>query len=137
MILDSSILIAALASFIAGVVGYIIARLWVKPIFRYNVLKRRLEQALTAYSKRGLGSLESQTSPGRKGHDALRKARQHAIDLVACYNQDIPYWYRLLLDSRSESPAEASGRLTNLSKIKDGEQISRRIDAVKQSMRLK
>ena len=137
MILDSSILIAALASFIAGVAGYIIARLWVKPIFRYNVLKRRLEQALTAYSKRGVGSLESQTSHDRKGHDALREARQHAIDLVACYNQDIPYWYRLLLDSRSESPAEASGRLTNLAKIKESEQISRRIDAVKQSMRLK
>lgn len=138
MILDSSILIAAVASFIAGVLGYIIARLWIKPIVRYNLLKRRLGQALAAYSKHVAAISENQTSPGRNGHfDALREARKHAMDLVACYNQDIPYWYRLFLESRSESPAEASGKLTNLSKITDGEHISRRIEAVKQSMRLK
>ena len=138
MIVDSSLLIAAAASFIAGVLGYIIARLWIKPMVRYNLLKRRLDQALAAHSKHVVAVSEGQSSSGRDGQvDALREARKHAMDLVACYNQDIPYWYRLLLDSRSESPAEASGRLTNLSKIKDREQIFQMIDAVKQSLRLK
>ncbi|MBC2713331.1 MAG: hypothetical protein HGJ94_20735 [Desulfosarcina sp.] len=53
------------------------------------------------------------------------------------YGADIPYWYRLLLDSRKESPTEASGLLTNLSKIRDQEQVKSRIDSARKIMGLK
>ena len=47
--MDSSLLIAAGASFIAGLLGYIIARLWIRPIVRYHITKRKLDHVLTRY----------------------------------------------------------------------------------------
>lgn len=136
--MDSSLLIAAGASFIAGLLGYIIARLWIKPIVRYNITKRKLDQALTRYIAiiKDVAGTENQEKPNRDD-TTLRMARKHAIDLVSCYGADIPYWYRLLLDSRKESPAEASGLLTNLQKIRDQEQVRSRIDRVLKIMGLR
>jgi hypothetical protein len=136
--MDSSLLMAAGASFVVGLLGYIIARLWIKPIVGYTSTKRRLDQALTHC----LALMDESAGPEKQGarqcrHGALRTARKHAIALVASYGADIPYWYRLLLDSRKESPAEASGLLTNLSKIRDQEQVKNRIDAVRKIMGLK
>ena len=67
----------------------------------------------------------------------LRSARKHAMDLVSRYSTEIPYWYRLMLDSRQESPIEASGMLTNLTKMRDPEQRKSRIDAVRKELRLR
>jgi len=138
MIFDSSLLIAAMASFVAGVLGYIIARLWIRPIVRYNITKRRLGQELNQYQA---GS-ENASSSGEKGRpnsnsETLRRARKHAMDLTACYRHDIPYWYRLLLDSRGESPSEASGQLTNLSKIRERGTVIHRLTTVRRSLHLK
>jgi len=58
------------------------------------------------------------------------------MNLASCYSEEIPYWYRLLLDSRGESPTEALGLLTNLSKIRDSKQIKDRIDRVRKKMGL-
>ena len=137
MIFDSSLLIAAMASFVAGVLGYIIARLWIRPIVRYNIAKRRLGQELNRYESRS----EDMSSSGEKGRrndtESLRRARKYAMDLTVCYSQDIPYWYRLLLDSRGESPSEASGQLTNLSKIRARGMMIGRLDKVRRSLHLK
>jgi hypothetical protein len=136
--MDSPLLIAAGASFIAGLLGYIIARLWIKPIVRYNVTKRKLDHELVQY----LALMKATVEPDKKlkkqnrGEAMLKTARKHAMDLVSCYGADIPYWYRLLLDSRKESPTEASGLLTNLSKIKDREQVGNRIDRARKIMGL-
>jgi hypothetical protein len=99
--MDSSLLIAAGASFIAGLLGYIIARLWIRPIVRYHITKRKLDHVLTRY----LAQMNESTGPDEpvaQNCDAatLRTARQHAVDLVSCFSAEIPYWYRLLLDSR-------------------------------------
>lgn len=137
MPMDSSLLIAAGASFVAGVCGYIIAKLWIKPIVHYNVTKRKLDHELS----RCLTQLNE--SAGCDNHGkfkadaaALQSARQHAMDLVSSHAQDIPYWYRLLLDSRRESPAEASGLLTNLSKIRNRDEIKARIDTAREKLGL-
>ena len=63
-------------------------------------------------------------------------AKQHAAALADCYAKEIPYWYRLLLDNRQESPAEALGLLTNLARIKDKQQRISRIDRARRAMRL-
>jgi hypothetical protein len=127
--MDSPLLIAAAASFIAGLLGYIIARLWIKPIVRYTITKRRLDRELTRYLAQMTESTGSEAPDAHK-RDAmtLRTARQHAVDLVSCFGAEIPYWYRLLLESRRESPTEAPGLLTNLSKIGDREQVKLRIE---------
>ena len=58
------------------------------------------------------------------------------MDLAACYGTDVPYWYRLLLDSRKASPTHVLGLLTNLSKIKDQEQVKNRIDRARKAIGL-
>jgi hypothetical protein len=136
--LDSPLLIAAGASFIAGLLGYIIARLWIKPIVRYNITKRKLDHELTQYLAQVNEAVEpdKQLEKQKRGDAMLRTARKHAMDLVSCYGADIPYWYRLLLDSRKESPTEASGLLTNLSKLRNVEHVINRIDRARKIMGL-
>lgn len=137
--MDSPLLIAAGASFIAGLLGYIIARLWIKPIVRYNITKRKLDHELIQYLAlmNATGEPDKKPEKQKRGDAMLRTARKHSMDLVSCYGADIPYWYRLLLDSRKESPTEASGLLTNLSKVRDREQVSHRINRARKIMGLK
>lgn len=135
--LDSSLLIAAGASFVAGIMGYIIARLWVKPIVSYNITKQKLDAELTRYLDRIPtlpGAAPTRNDPSA-GETNLRSARKHAMDLLSLYSTEIPYWYRLLLDSRRESPTRASGLLTNLSKIQDPQQRRSRIDAARKELK--
>jgi len=137
--MDSPLLIAAGVSFIAGLLGYIIARMWIKPIVRYHITKRKLDHELTQY----LAQINEAVGPDEKrekqkrGDAMLKTARKHAMGLVSCYDADIPYWYRLLLDSRQESPTVASGLLTNLSKMRDGEQVKDRIERARKTIGLK
>lgn len=138
MLMDSSLLIAAGASFVAGLSGYIIVRFWIKPILRYTRMKRKLKQELSRY----LAWMSETDGPGKTkvsdpGKPTLKDARKYAMTLSTCYKEEIPYWYRLLLDSREESPAEALGLLTNLSKIRDPEQVKARIYRVRKKMGLK
>ncbi len=136
--MDSPLLIAAGASFIAGLLGYIIARLWIKPIVRYNITKRKLDHELTRYQAKMNESTGSE-EPNAQNRSAmiLRRARQHAVDLVSSFGAEIPYWYRLLLESRKESPTEVPGLLTNLSKIRSREQVKNRIERARTIMGLK
>ena len=126
---DSSVLIAAGASFVAGVIGYIITRFWIKPIVRYTITKRKIRRSLSSY----VIVIETQEKTGasltrrQSGDRFLQQAKKNALILASCYTEEIPYWYRLLLDSRGESPAEASGLLTNLIKIRDMRQVMERV----------
>jgi hypothetical protein len=135
--MDSSLLIAAGASFVAGLLGYIVLRLWIKPILGYNLTKRKLDHELTHYVAQLKSTADSdQPTPRKRGDATLQTARKHAMDLTACYGSEIPYWYRLLLDSRKESPSEASGLLTNLSKIQDSERVKSRIHEARKALGL-
>lgn len=137
--MDTSLLVAAGASFVAGLLGYIIARLWIKPIVHYNICKRKLDRELDRY----LDTVDE--TDGKKGkHEgqihgttALKMALKHAMNMVSCYDADIPYWYRLLLDSRKESPSKTSGLLTNLSRIRDAEMVKLRVGSARQAIGLK
>ena len=133
--MDSSLLIAVGASFVAGLLGYIIVRFWIKPIVRYTSTKRKLNHELT----RSLAQMSETAGSEKKkvknrSKPALRDTRKYTMTLASCYGEEIPYWYRLLLDSRGESPTEALGLLTNLSKIRDHEQIKDRIDRARKKM---
>jgi len=135
--MDSSLLIAAGVSFVVGLLGYIIVRFWIKPILRYTTTKRKLNHELTRYlaqMSETAGSEKKKTQ--NRGRPVLRNARKHTMNLVSCYGEKIPYWYRLLLDSRGESPSEALSLLTNLSKIRNQEQIKDRIDRARKKMGL-
>lgn len=135
---DSSLLIAAGASFVAGVMGYIIARFWVKPIAKYKLTRRRLDANLTRYLNQSAGSSDALQSNNKPASDqtCLRSARKQAMDLVSIYTAEIPYWYRLLLDSRQAAPTNVSGLLANVHKIQDPQQRRSRIEAVKKELKL-
>jgi hypothetical protein len=136
--MNSSLLIVSGASFVAGLLGYTVIKLWVTPIVRYNIAKRRLGNDLSRYLAQ-VGEKATIDKMGHKdaGHESLRSARKNAMALVSGYSVDIPYWYRLLLDSRKESPTKASGLLTNLSKIGSQEQLNSRIESVRRAIGLK
>lgn len=134
--MDTSLLIAAGASFVAGLLGTIIAKLWIQPIARHIKIKRKLESALIDYLAR-MESTAAGPDPLKKckqAHATLRSARQHAMDLVSCHQAEIPYWYRLLLESRQVAPNEALGLLTNLDKIRDLRQVRKRIRSAREAI---
>lgn len=135
--MNTSLLIAVGASFLVGLLGTIIARLWIKPLVRYSLTRRKLDQELS-HCLAIINRWGSQ-KPSRDTRidSALRKARKHAMELVSSYEKEIPYWYRLMLDSRKESPIEASGLLTNLAKIKNREQAMQRIEKARKGLRLR
>lgn len=107
---------AALFSFVAGAGGYVIVRFWIIPIVRYQKLKRQLGDHLA----RLIEALptEADTSPKPfLGKKHLKEMRRMMMRLVDLNNHDLPYWYRLVLVTRKESPGEASEvamRLENL-----------------------
>jgi hypothetical protein len=126
---DPALLIAIFASFLVGLLGYIIIRMWIKPIIRYHIIKHRLDGELTRYLDQlgADGERPASSHRLRNGSATLRTARQHAHELNSCYREALPYWYRLLLESRRTSPADAEGLLTNINKIKDPDQVAGRI----------
>ena len=136
--MDSSLLIAAGASFVVGMTGYIIIRFWIKPIARYTTTRRRLNRELTRFLSKinkTTGFKKDEKLKAQKlSNPTLRNARQYTMTLVSCYNDEIPYWYRLFLDSRGESPADALGLITNLTKIRDPKQIKDRIDRARKKL---
>ena len=137
--MDTSLLVAAGASFVAGLLGYIIARLWIKPIVHYNISKRKLDHELNRFLDTVDETDRAKDKPEgpNRGKTALKMARTHAMEMVSCYDAHIPYWYRLLLDSRKESPSKASGLLTNLSRIRDTEAVKHRVGSARKAIGLK
>ncbi|BBO73586.1 hypothetical protein DSCW_10030 [Desulfosarcina widdelii] len=135
--LDPSLLIAATASFLAGLLGYVIARLWIKPIVGYNIEKRRLDREISRYLQR-MGTVEeSQTSAkDPEVQEILKAIRKSATNLAARNSTELPAWYRIFLVSREESSDKAMKLLSPLAKIKDHHQIQERVDQARKALRL-
>lgn len=135
--LDPSLLIAAGASFVAGLLGYGIAKLWIKPIVGYTMEKRRLGREISRYLQRLENDEKSQVSANDpQGQEILKAIRKSATNLVARTSAEMPAWYRIFLGSRQESPEKAMKLLVPLSKIKDPNQIRTRVDQAKKVLRL-
>lgn len=135
--LNPSLLIAAAASFMAGLLGYGIARLWIKPIVGYTIEKRRLKRELSRYLRR-LETIEESreclTSP--EVREILKVVRKSVTNLAARNSTELPAWYRIFLVSRQESPEKAMKLLAPLAKIKDHHQIQERVDQARKALRL-
>ena len=132
---DSSLLIAVGASFMVGLLGYIIARMWIKPIVGYQLTRRKLARELTRFLEQ-IESVEQAgaSGPGPQARSYLKEARRHAMNLDARYNADLPAWYRLLLASRNQSPERVLALLAPLSRSKNDQQIAARVNEVRKTM---
>jgi hypothetical protein len=121
---------AVLFSFIAGVCGYIIARFWIIPIGRYRQNKKQLVRELEGYQRSLPAEDNARLKPG-KDDPHLLQVRQFGLKLVDVHNFELPYWYRLVLMTRKESPQEAFDpiqRLENMPSARQARQCIERIE---------
>ena len=130
------IYVAALFSFIAGILGYIIIRFWILPIGRYLKIKRRLASdigALLDMTQDG----PPENNQGAHIQDRGASIRRHCSDLVSIYQSDLPYWYRLNLESKKEKPLEATKFSMRLANTRQPEHVLRQVAEIKRNLRIK
>ena len=127
---------AAFISFVLGILGYIVVRFWVLPIVRYIGIKSRF----ASDSKALLNMLQTEQKHNTKDSkikDRKISLRRHSSDLVSIYQNEMPYWYRLYLESKKEDPLEAANASMRLSNTHQLEHASRQADEIKKYLRLK
>ena len=129
------IYVAASVSFIIGLLGYFIVRFWILPIGRYIQIKGRFASDLRALMDmlQAEQRYNTENSPIKDRQVSLRR---QSSELVSIYRNDLPYWYRLYLESKKEQPvkaAEFSMRLSNTRKL---EHAFRQADEIKGFLRL-
>lgn len=121
---------AALFSFVVGACGYIIVRFWIVPISRYRKLKRLLVQGIDDCARK----LSESKDPARWKHAAgkanLREFRRLGVKLVDLHNGDLPYWYRLILLTRQESPIDAIEPILRLENMATGDKALKCIEEI-------
>jgi len=120
--------IAAGASFILGASGYFIVKFWIIPIFRYKKIKQGILQSLSFYNNRSVEKIIEPDTQQLK--DISGKLRQYAAQLTTCYNESLPYKYKLYLNGSNESPLEASKALMALANIKQMDHAIKRADSI-------
>ena len=130
------IYIAALISFIVGLFGYIIIRFWILPINRYLKIKDRLSSDMNALLDM-LRAEQPQNNEAAKIQARRVSVRRYCSDLVSIYQNDLPYWYRLYLESKKEQPLEAAKFSMRLANTRKQEHALRQVTKVKQLLRIK
>jgi len=116
---------AAFISFVLGASSYIIIRFWVRPIYRYRKRKQAVAATLPIHQK--------DRTPLMALSATLRK---QAGDLSDSFDLELPHWYRMLLDKRSESPVEAARLLMKLANTKNSDHMEKQIDQIMEALKL-
>jgi hypothetical protein len=130
------IYVAAFISFVIGLFGYIVVRFWILPIGRYKRVKSRFASDLRALLDM-LQAEQSRNTENSQIHDRQVSLRRHSSDLVSIYQDEVPYWYRLYLESKKERPFEAAESSMRLSNTRKLEHAFRQADEIKSFLRLK
>jgi hypothetical protein len=130
------IYVAAFISFVMGLFGFVIVRFWILPIGRYLRVKSRLASDMNAL----LDMLQAE-QPRNTGNSHIQdrqvSLRRHSSDLVSIYQDELPYWYRLYLESKKEQPLEAAESSMRLSNTRKLEHAFRQADEIKNYLRLR
>lgn len=111
----SPLLLAASASFVAGMCATVLWRFWAQPLLRYRRLKTRVDMLVRAAA----------ASP-----PAAVNGAPLAHELTTLYHGDLPLWYRELLRKRGENPLEAATHLAALDDRIPAAHRGRRIAAI-------
>jgi len=130
------IYITSLISFIAGLLGYIIIRFWILPIGRYLKIKGRLASDIGALLDMFRAEQE-QDNDRVQIQDIGVSVRRLCSDLVSIYQNDLPYWYRLHLESKKEQPLEAAKLSMRLANTRKQEHALRQVNEIKRLLRIK
>lgn len=130
------IYVAAFISFLIGLLGYIVVRFWILPVGRYIKVKSRFAADLRALPD----MLKTEQSPNAKNSRIRGRQvslRRHSSDLVSIYQNELPYWYRLYLESKKERPLAAAESSMRLSNTRNSEHAFRQANEIKGFLRLK
>jgi hypothetical protein len=130
------LLIAAMISFVAGVIGYIMVRYWIGPILAYAKQKRLIAADLAFFS-RAWEQSEDPTGHPKIVAERLASSRRHMSAMIDIYHQDLPPWYRIRLQSVGESPDEAAKALMGLNKVHNRDHAAKRLDAIRSKLRIR
>ncbi len=130
------IYIASLISFIASLLGYIIIRFWILPIGRYLKIKGRLVSDIGALLNM-LRAEQAQDNDRAHIESIGVSVRRHCSDLVSIYQNDLPYWYRLHLESKKERPLEAAKFSLRLANTRKQEHALRQVNEIKRFLHIK
>ena len=131
----NNMVISAAASFLLGAFFYILYRFWVRPIFQYRSIKKKVIQGLTSYLN-SISPDEDNTPPPDTQNGKIEVMRKHAVELTDCYQMALPDWYRLLLQSRGESPENAAKHLLVLSNTRNYDHAQNRMEKIKDSLKI-
>lgn len=126
---------AASVSFVLGAASYIIVRYWILPIGRYQTRKKAIEGILPRY-REIRAETASQGPDGPAAAECAKSLRKHAALLSESFDLDLPHWYRMLLDSRKESPTEAARLLMTLANTRHVDHIDQQIANIRALLRL-
>ena len=130
------IYVAAFFSFVVGLFGYIVVRFWILPIGQYIRIKDRLAFDLKTLIDM-LQDEQSYQTEKSQIQDQRLSLRRHSSDLTSTYQDKLPYWYRLYLESKNEQPLKATESSMRLSNTRKLEHAFRQADEIKSFLRLK
>ncbi|MFZ7126266.1 MAG: hypothetical protein ACOWWM_08960 [Desulfobacterales bacterium] len=106
--MDGIVLAGVLVGLVLGSLGYVLFFSVIRPIAGYRSIRRRIDRLLP-------GELPAADT----GTEARKSALELAELLRRCYEEQLPFWYRQMLDQRGEKPSEAAGGLQKLATLKD------------------
>lgn len=127
----------AIISFIIGACGYIIVRFWIIPIVRYKKTRRLLKASLETFCRKLPNAEEGKAFKKALGKKRLEEIRRQGMKLVEIHDVDLPYWYRLLLLTRKESPLNASEPILKLENMQSANQARRCVAQIGESLAMK
>jgi hypothetical protein len=130
------IYIASLISFIVGLLSYIIIRFWILPIGRYLRIKGRLASDIVAFLEI-LQAKRPRNKESSQIQDQGVSVRRHSSELISIYQNELPYWYRLYLESKKERPLEASKFSMRLANTRKQEHALQQENEIKRLLRIK
>ena len=126
----------AIISFVAGSLGYIIIQFWIRPISGYRKIKNKITLTIKYYSKsKDNENIDKKINSQMKEWNKAN--RQSSVELSASYNENLPNWYKMLLDSRGESPIDASRHLMILSNTSNYDHMEQHIKEIKAHLKIK
>ncbi len=128
-ILEHPLFWVVVFSFLAGMIGYIIVTVWIRPVARYRRAKGRIRKNLTEY-ERWLDQAEEIDSGTQE------QSHQAAVTLSELYQNGLPAWYRILLANQGESPQQAVAVLMKLAKTRNPTHARKQIAEIQQALDL-
>jgi len=127
------IYIGAGIGFILGSTGFFLTRFWLVPISRYRKIKREILTVTAFFDE----TLKKNTAPEpQRLNEIHQTCRQLADRLNVCYQETLPYKYKLYLNGRNESPPEAAKSLMGLANIRNMGHAARKAATLRQQLNL-